>query len=95
MSHLQTLNVKATRLVLTSTHQQCSALVAQWEQMKPVTSAVFAQTEGNKNVPLVRSPPCVCVWGLVHGDIYLQHGSQEGKTIQQVSTLCSLRCFSP
>lgn len=54
MSHSQTLNIKATRLVLTSTHQWCSALVAQWEQMQPVTSAVFAQTVGNKNVPLVR-----------------------------------------
>lgn len=30
----------------------------------------------------------------LNGGIYLQHGSQEGKTIPQVSTLC-LYCLSP
>lgn len=36
-----------------------------------------------------------CVWGLVPGGIYLQHGSQqEGRTIQPVSTLWP-RCHSP
>lgn len=35
-----------------------------------------------------------CVWGLAPRGIYLQHGSQEGRTIQPVSTLWP-RCHSP
>lgn len=49
------------------------------------TSPVFAQTEARKNVTSVLfSSLCLRV---AHGDIYLQRGSQEGKSIQEVPAL--------
>lgn len=54
-------------------------------------STVFAQAGANKTVPNVFPILSMSqsVWGLVPPGIYEQHGGQEKRTIQPVSTLCS------